>query len=368
MTAKLSHSREIQGLRALAVLAVITNHLFPALLPGGFIGVDIFFLLSGYLITKQLRELATSGSTATNLLLFYARRIRRILPSALLVIWVSVFLAYRYLGPVVGNETMRDARWSTLFFANSHFNSLKVDYFGQGNSSPLLQHYWSLAVEEQFYIVWPLVLLLIVLIFKNQSTKVLITAVSIIAVASFLAIFMIEKTLTYFATQTRVWELCLGALLALVRTRDTSKLLQRIALATVMSSIFLIDSKNQIPGFALVPVLLATGLLLRVSDPKVKLVLGNRLMHYLGDLSFVLYLWHWPIIELHRQLSLTSLTTSSSISLLFIIFVLAVITHHFFENPIRFNKFLVQHPGVTVISGTSALTLSVVGTYLFVKG
>jgi peptidoglycan/LPS O-acetylase OafA/YrhL len=368
MTAKLSHSREIQGLRALAVLAVITNHLFPALLPGGFIGVDIFFLLSGYLITKQLRELATSGSTATNLLLFYARRIRRILPSALLVIWVSVFLAYRYLGPVVGNETMRDARWSTLFFANSHFNSLKVDYFGQGNSSPLLQHYWSLAVEEQFYIFWPLVLFLIVSIFKNQSTKVLITAVSVIAVASFSAIFMIEKTLTYFATQTRAWELCLGALLALVRTRDTSKLLQRIALATVMSSIFLIDSKNQIPGFALVALLLAMGLLLGVSDPKVKLVLGNRLMHYLGDLSFVLYLWHWPIIELHRQLSLTPLTTSSSISLLFIIFLLAVITHHFFENPIRFNKYLVQHPGVTVISGTSALALSVVGTYLFARG
>ena len=367
MTAKLSHSREIQGLRAFAVLAVITNHLFPALLPGGFIGVDLFFLLSGYLITKQLRELATSGSTATNLLRFYARRIRRILPSALLVIWASVVLAYRYLGPVVGNETLRDARWSTLFFANSHFNSLKVDYFGQGNSSPLLQHYWSLAVEEQFYIVWPLVLLLIVLIFKTQSTKVLTTAVSVIAVASFSAIFMIEKTLTYFATHTRVWELCLGALFALVRTQDSSKVMQKIALGVVLASLFLIDSSNQIPGFVILPVLLATGLLLVVSDPTVKLVLGNRAMHYLGDLSFVLYLWHWPVIELHRQLSISSLTTSASILVLVITFVLAVITHHFFENPIRFNKYLVQHPGVTVISGAIALALSVVGTYLFVR-
>ena len=162
MTAKLSHRREIQGLRALAVLAVITNHLFPDLLPGGFLGVDIFFLLSGYLITSQLMELSALDNTRHSLLVFYARRIRRILPSALLVIWVSVFLAYRYLGPVVGNENLRDARWSTLFFANSHFNSLKVDYFGQGTSSPLLQHYWSLAVEEQFYIVWPILLLLIV--------------------------------------------------------------------------------------------------------------------------------------------------------------------------------------------------------------
>jgi peptidoglycan/LPS O-acetylase OafA/YrhL len=367
MTAKLSHSREIQGLRALAVLAVITNHLFPALLPGGFIGVDLFFLLSGYLITKQLSELATSGGTVSTLLHFYARRIRRILPSALLVIWVSVFLAYRYLGPVVGNETLRDARWSTLFFANSHFNSLKVDYFGQGTSSPLLQHYWSLAVEEQFYIVWPILLLLTLLIFKARSTKVLITAVTVIGVASFSAVFMIEKILTYFATQTRVWELCLGALLALVRTRDSSKIVQKMALGIVLASLFLIDSSNQIPGFVILPVLLATGLLLSLSDPKIKLVLGNRVVHYLGDLSFVLYLWHWPVIELHRQLSLTPLTTSSSISLSVITFVLAVLTHHLFENPIRFNKYLVQHPGVTVITGTIALTLSVVGTYLFVR-
>ena len=91
-------------------------------------------------------------------------------------------------------------------------------------------------------------------------------------------------------------------------------------------------------------------------------------MHYLGDLSFVLYLWHWPVIEIHRQLSFAPLTTGDSIALFLITFVLAVLTHHLFENPIRFNKYLVQHPGVTVISGVCALTLSVLGTYLIVKG
>ncbi len=368
MTAKLSHRREIQGLRALAVLAVITNHLLPALLPGGFLGVDIFFLLSGYLITNQLMELSAIENTRQSLILFYARRIRRILPSALLVIWVSVFLAYRYLGPVVGNENLRDARWSTLFFANSHFNSLKVDYFGQGQSSPLFQHYWSLAVEEQFYIVWPLVLLLIVLIFKTHSKKVLLAFVLVIGVASFSSIFMIEKTLTYFATQTRVWELCLGAVLAIIQTKETRKTLQWTAFAIVLGSLVLISSSKQVPGLAIIPVLLATGLLLNVSDPKIKFLLSNRVMHYLGDLSFVLYLWHWPVIELRRQLSFTPLTNADLIALFVITFVLAVLTHHLFENPIRFNKYLVQHPGITVISGTSALALSVVATYLFVKG
>ena len=155
MTTQLPHKREIQGLRAVAVLAVIINHTFPGLLPGGFIGVDIFFLISGFLITKQLLSLAKSERSLSALGIFYARRVKRILPSALLVIWVTIFLAFKYLGPVIGNETLRDGRWATIFFANFHFNSIKVDYFAQGVSAPLLQHYWSLAVEEQFYLFWP---------------------------------------------------------------------------------------------------------------------------------------------------------------------------------------------------------------------
>ena len=278
MTAKLSHRREIQGLRALAVLAVSTNHLFPDLLPGGFLGVDIFFLLSGFLITSQLMELSALDNTRHSLLVFYARRIRRILPSALFVIWVSVFLAYRYLGPVVGNENLRDARWSTLFFANSHFNSLKVDYFGQGTSSPLLQHYWSLAVEEQFYIVWPILLLLIVQLLRTHSKKVLLAVVSVIGITSFSSIFIIEQTLTYFATQTRIWELCLGAILAIVETRNSPRQFQRIALAVLLLSLLFINSDNQIPGFIIVPVLLATGLQTHIAEQSYLFILSNLLL------------------------------------------------------------------------------------------
>ena len=368
MSEKLSHRREIQGLRALAVVAVIINHLFPKLLTGGFLGVDIFFLLSGYLITIQLVELSADGSMRSNLLKFYARRIRRILPSALLVIWVTIALSFKYLGPVIGNETLRDARWSTLFFANAHFNSLKVDYFGQGATSPLLQHYWSLAVEEQFYLFWPIALFLIALISKKRAPALLAASLSVLTLFSFISIFMIEKSLTYFATQTRIWELGIGALVAVVGARTSPKILQWIAFLILISSLVLVDASDQVPGIVIVPVLLATVIMLNLSEGKLHLVLGNRFMHYIGDLSFVLYLWHWPIIELHRQLSFTELTRSDSISLLLVTAILAVLTHHLFENPIRFNKYLIRHPAVTAISGSSAITLSVLATYLIAKG
>jgi len=368
MTVKLSHRREIQGLRALAVLAVITNHLFADILPGGFLGVDIFFVLSGYLITGQLLEFSAVGHLGRNLLNFYARRIRRILPSALLVIWVSIGLAFKYLGPVIGNETLRDGRWSTLFLANSHFNSLKVDYFGQGASTPLLQHYWSLAVEEQFYIIWPIGLLLLALLCKRHAQKILLTLLSVIASFSFGSIFVLEKTLTYFATQTRIWELSIGALIALIGVRAWPQFLQWVAFLIVLASLLFVGPTDQVPGPIMVPLLLAVVVLLDVTSSGLRFIFGNRLMHYIGDLSFVLYLWHWPVIELHRQLASAPLSKVDLISLLVITFILAIATHHLFENPIRFNKYLVQHPGVTVISGTAAITLSVLASYLFVKG
>ena len=325
-------------------------------------------MLSGYLITGQLVELSSNGQLGRNLLNFYARRMRRILPSALLVIWVSVGLAFKYLGPVIGNETLRDGRWSTLFIANSHFNSLKVDYFGQGSSSPLLQHYWSLAVEEQFYIVWPFALLLLVLLSKTHSKEILLTLLSAIALFSFSSIFIIERTLTYFATQTRIWELSIGALIAIIGARAWPHILQWVAFIIILASLLFVGPADQVPGLKVIPALLAVVALLNVSNARLQFIMGNSVMHYIGDLSFVLYLWHWPVIELHRQLAVSPLSTGDLISLFVITFILAITTHHFFENPIRFNKYLVLHPGVTVISGTIAITMSVLASYLLVKG
>ena len=368
MSGKLTHRREIQGLRALAVLAVISNHLFPKLLPGGFLGVDIFFLLSGYLITCQLLELSAVGQIRISLLTFYARRIRRILPSALLVIWVTIWLSYRYLGPVVGNDTLRDGRWATLFFANSHFNSLKLNYFSQGTSAPLLQHYWSLAVEEQFYFIWPIALLFIVLIAKGAANAALPIFIAIVSAASFISIFTTERSLSYLATQTRIWELGMGALVATIGVRKLPMTIELICLTIVLISLRLVTSDSKVPGLVVLPILFATVVLLNIHTGWLQKALSNRVMHYLGDISFVLYLWHWPIIELNRQLATNALATRDLISLAFLIFILAVATHHLFENPLRFNRYLIAHSGLTVIAGLTAIALSVTATYLLVKG
>jgi peptidoglycan/LPS O-acetylase OafA/YrhL len=217
-------------------------------------------------------------------------------------------------------------------------------------------------------LVWPVVLLLVALIFKKRTSGFLLATLTLLTIFSFSSIFIIETTLTYFATQTRIWELGIGAIVAIMGARTWPKIAQWSAVLILIGSLFVVNSTDQVPGVIVLPALLATALLLNVTDKNLLRVLGNRVMHYLGDLSFVLYLWHWPVIELHRQLSFTELSVIDSISLFLITFALAVITHHLFENPIRYNRYLAGHPAVTVISGSSAIAFSVLATYLLVKG
>jgi peptidoglycan/LPS O-acetylase OafA/YrhL len=192
--------------------------------------------------------------------------------------------------------------------------------------------------------------------------------ITFVAILSFIAVFATEQALIYFATTTRVWELALGAIIAFLGTKDSSRTVQWLAFGVLVASLFIVNSDNQIPGLALLPALLATWVLLNVSSKSLQIVLGNPTLHYIGDLSFVLYLWHWPVIELHRQLATGPLTNNDLITLFLITFVLAVATHHLIENPIRFNTYLVQHPGTTVVAGSGALILSFAATYLLMKG
>jgi peptidoglycan/LPS O-acetylase OafA/YrhL len=211
-------------------------------------------------------------------------------------------------------------------------------------------------------------ILLISLISIRRSRAITISVLSLVALLSFVAAFTTEQALTYFATTTRVWELALGAIIAIWGVKKSSSILQWLAFATLIASLFLVNSDNQIPGLGLIPALLATWVLLNVSNRFLQDVLGNRVIHYIGDLSFVLYLWHWPIIELHRQLAMAPLTNSNLISLFLITFVLSIGTHHLIENPIRFNKYLVRHPGTTVLTGSGTLILSFAATYFLMKG
>ena len=208
---------DVEGLRAVAVLLVVLFHAGWSMLSGGYIGVDVFFVISGFVITGVLlRERAASGRTS--ILTFYGRRCRRIIPAAALVIVVSALLAYVVVDSVTGRRTATDGRWASIFLANFHFASTGTDYFAvQQPPSPLL-NFWSLSVEEQFYVVYPTLFLLIAGIGSRFALRVRLTwALGAVIVASF--VFSIldtnaHATSAYFSPLTRAWELALGALVA----------------------------------------------------------------------------------------------------------------------------------------------------------
>ena len=208
---------DIQGLRAIAVLLVVFYHAGLGALSGGYVGVDVFFVISGFVITGVLlRERASSD--ATSLLSFYGRRSRRIIPAATIVVAVTVVATYAVLGVISGDQTAVDARWTAVFLANFHFASVGTNYLSAQQPPSALLNFWSLAVEEQFYLVYPTVFLLIFAIRTRMSPYVrLIIGLVAIIVASFaLSVLQTssDPTVAYFSPFTRAWELALGALVA----------------------------------------------------------------------------------------------------------------------------------------------------------
>ncbi|HVK22339.1 MAG TPA: acyltransferase family protein [Actinokineospora sp.] len=297
---------DIQALRAVAVMAVVLNHLWPTQLTGGYVGVDVFFVISGFLISSHLdREIVRSGKV--RLARFYARRIRRLLPAALLVLAVSLVAAY-FLLPFQRWETnAHEALASALYAENWLLAVNSVDYSAFTAVASLAQHYWSLSVEEQFYLLWPL---LLVLLFKIRRRQAQIIGIAVVGVASlaFCVYFTeVAKSQAYFVTPARVWEFAIGALIAfggarLAPPRVAAGLATLAGLVLIIGSAVLFDHHTAFPGFlALVPTV-GTGLVILAGTG------GGRQWHsplsasapvqFLGNISYSLYLWHWPLIVL----------------------------------------------------------------------
>jgi peptidoglycan/LPS O-acetylase OafA/YrhL len=213
---------DIQALRAFAVLVVLLNHLWPEHLSGGFIGVDVFFVISGYLITAHLfREHERSGKIALGS--FWARRAKRLLPAALLVLVVSAVLAYVFIPAPRNQNDFVQIGWAAMYVLNWVLSSQSLDYFAQEDGQTLVVHYWSLSVEEQFYIFWPILLavafLLMRSISKKKRTRFLVATILLVVVSSFTyAVWGVatRPEAVYFETTARAWEFGAGALLALV--------------------------------------------------------------------------------------------------------------------------------------------------------
>jgi peptidoglycan/LPS O-acetylase OafA/YrhL len=344
---------DIQGLRALAVLLVIAHHFFPESVTGGFFGVDVFFVISGYIITSNLME-SPSKSLKKFLLDFYARRVRRILPSALVVILLSVVATYLLLGSITGSDTARDGVFASLFIANIHFNSSAMDYFAAGLPQPILQHYWSLAIEEQFYLLWPLIF------FFSRKSTIRVIAVITLSLTSFAyAIVEISSAspTAYLSTLTRVWELGIGAAVALLNLRASNRLISYTSVISLIVLSLLYTPNTDFPGFpALVVALLTCAVIITADSNK---VLASKVMTWIGDRSYTLYLVHWPIFQIAFLYRGISLVLNEKILLLLLLTVVSTALFRYLEDPIRCSETLKRNPHQTIAIGIGASMVTI---------
>ena len=372
----INYRPDIDGLRAVAVLTVITFHAFPEWVAGGFVGVDIFFVISGFLITKLIQD----GLHKHNFSIsgFYASRVRRLLPSLILVLvacqifgWFALLSdEYKLLGKHITATALLIPNW-VIWSESGYF-----DY--AANTKPLL-HLWSLGVEEQFYLFWPLTLCLV---FKYKLNAIRITSILLCA-SLLLNLLMVEKfaSATFFLPFTRIWELLSGSVLALLTHAHFVRLnpiraqfekykwirqgLSFLGLMLLIASLFLIDQDTRFPGaWAILPVL-GTLLIILAGNTSWfnQSLLPGRILVGIGLISYPLYLWHWPLLSFARILEQSQPHWQIRVSCIAIAFVLSLLTYYFIERPMRFGQNLraKTYALITLLLITASLGLT---TYL----
>lgn len=350
MPARLSHPNyraDIDGLRAVAVLAVIGFHAFPSLVRGGFVGVDIFFVISGFLISTIIFE--SLGRNSFSFAEFYSRRIKRIFPALLIVLFASWAFSEFALLPDEYSQLGKHIVGGAGFVSN-YFFWRESGYFDEAAITKPLLHLWSLGVEEQFYLVWPL---LVWLAWKKRRS--LFFVILFIAAASFaLNIDGVRHgdPGPFFFPQTRFWELMIGALLACgaldAKNRfatpkirgSLQNLLSLLGAGFVAAGFLIIDKGQPFPGWsALLPT--AGAALIILAGPRAwfnRVILSNGVLVWVGLISFPLYLWHWPILSFAQILLGGTPSVAARISAVAASLVLAWLTYQLIERPIRFGR------------------------------
>jgi peptidoglycan/LPS O-acetylase OafA/YrhL len=330
---------DVDGLRAVAVMLVLHFHAFPVVMPGGFVGVDVFFVISGFLITGIIaRELEQDRFS---LLTFYIRRVRRIFPALLVVLATALVMGWLWLLPAAFAQLGVDVFASAAFAANIAL-LLQSGYFDLESAKKPLLHLWSLGIEEQFYLAWPLILMLTV-----RLRLSIVAVASTLGIASFIlnvALIGSHPVAAFYLPFTRAFELLLGAVLAcswdrVLQSRRSIELRAWAGVAMIAAAVALLDGHNAFPGWwAILPV---AGTALLVASPGAwicRVVLASPPLVWIGLISYPLYLWHWPLLVFGAAIKFQPLTLIERELVLIASTLLAWATYRFVEKPIRFGR------------------------------
>ncbi|WP_312212328.1 acyltransferase family protein [Pseudescherichia sp.] len=360
----IKYRRDIDGLRAVAVLSVLVFHFFPSLLPGGFVGVDIFFVISGYLITSIIIKDVKAGSFTISG--FYKKRVMRIFPALLLVL--STCYVFGWFLFLQGDySSLGKHIFGGAFFISNLMLWSESGYFDSSSQLKPLLHLWSLGVEEQFYLFWPLLLMA----FAKTKRSLYVTSASVLMISFVAGVYTMHSTSgsNYYSPLSRFWELMFGALLAGYKSNHKASFSQKqeniisfCGLVLLAVSIALINESMAFPGYiAVIPVAGAT-LLILSENGVVNKVLSLKPLVYIGIISYPLYLWHWPVYSSARIIGAGEPSDTVKCWLMAFCFVLAIFTYKCIESPVRFGA---KKPAMLRSLVAGVFSLGLVGIFTF---
>lgn len=380
---RLGYRGDIEGLRAIAIFLVVAAHANVPWLAGGFVGVDVFFVLSGYLITGLLlQEIVKTGHL--QFMNFYARRLRRLLPALLLMLLCTCLFATVALAPGEQGGQAVAAATASVWFSNIHFAFARLDYFSPGAASNLFLHTWSLGIEEQFYLIWPAMMVWAFGAWRRKGDHVRRLKIAMLVIASISLVCCIALTraapqMAFYMMPLRAWQFAAGAMVWLYfnspRSSDIDNPTQRktaiiarctgwLGFALIIVAALWFDANMAYPGWrSLLPTIGAAAIIaagVREPNTGISWGLSWRLLQAVGRISYSWYLWHWPVLLLGGAL-ITTNTPAYRAGLVALSFLLAIVSYRCVESPIRHQARWVVRPGVTVLA---AITLMMTANIL----
>ena len=366
---------DIEGLRAIGILLVAGYHANIPGFNGGYIGVDVFFVLSGYLITWLLVQEADKSGTI-NLIQFYSRRARRLLPAMFLMLAITIPIGAALYAPFEQRVFANSSITTAAYISNLYFAREATDYLGADSETNPYLHTWSLSVEEQFYFFWPIFIMFALGTFKWQKHKNpcyrLLYWMGAVAGISLLASMVLTKTnqpLAFFLSPVRAWEFAVGALAVLLPQKKKgmkplfqSNIMSWIGLAGILSAAMTFDKSTVFPGYSACLPVLATALILRAGavdiNNNVTQILKIKPLQEIGRLSYSWYLWHWPVLIFAASIK-AEMTLLEKLGCLLLSLIIAEASYRYVENPLRHNKLLIRKNANSLIMAALITCVSI---------